>query len=195
MKNVHLINAKHAYAHSQGEYTDGMFECAKDFFLGKNYNVTESYTHGDYDIGEEVKKLDQADFIIAHTPFWWMGLPWSFKKYIDEVITEAHGVLYANDGRSRKDQGKLYGSGGLKPDVHYMLCMVMNAPTSVFDNPESLFEGASFDQALMQFHKTFQFLAMKKLPSFHANDVMKVPQFDEHRAQYEQHLKEVFKDF
>jgi len=192
MKKVHLINAKHPYAHSSGEYTNGLFIAAKDYFQSRSWQIETSFTHGDYNIQEEVEKLNSSDLIITHTPFWWMGLPWSLKKYIDEVLTEGHGILYTNDGRSRKDQGKLYGSGGLKHDTKYMLTMIMNAPASVFNNKNSLFEGASVDEVTIQFHKTFQFLGMMPAKTFTANDVMKEPQFENDKAQYLEHLSTLF---
>ena len=46
-------------------------------------------------------------------PGWWMGAPWTVKKYMDDVFTEGHGSLYASDGRTRSDASKKYGSGGL----------------------------------------------------------------------------------
>ncbi len=33
------------------------------------------------------------------------------KKYMDDVYTLGHGYLYANDGRTRQNQSKQYGTG------------------------------------------------------------------------------------
>ncbi|SPZ23372.1 Modulator of drug activity B [Providencia rettgeri] len=35
------------------------------------------------------------------------------KKYMDDVYTLGHGHLYANDGRTRQNPSKQYGTGGL----------------------------------------------------------------------------------
>ena len=49
-----------------------------------------------------------ANTVIYQMAGWWIGPPWIVKKYIDEVFTSGHGVLYANDGRSRNDSNKKY---------------------------------------------------------------------------------------
>ncbi|MGF1721374.1 NAD(P)H-dependent oxidoreductase [Vibrio kyushuensis] len=194
MNNILLINAKQPFGHSQGEYTNGLFEAAHDLFIQNGWNVESTTIEQGYDVEAELTKLDKADLIISHTPLWWMGLPWTFKKYMDDVFTAGHGILFQNDGRTRSDQGKLYGSGGIKTSTKYMLTMVMNAPESAFSDSEKdgLFEGADIDQAMMQFHKTFQFLGMKPATTFTANDVMKVPQFEKHKAEYLTHLCKEF---
>lgn len=194
MKSVHLINAKQPFGHSQGQYTNGLYETALELFTANKWQVESTIVEDGYDIDAEIAKLDKADLIICHTPLWWMGLPWTFKKYMDEVFTEGHGVLYSSDGRTRSNQGKLYGSGGLKQSTTYMLTMIMNAPASAFSDQEKqgLFEGADIDQAMIQFHKTFQFLGMKPAKTFMANDVMKVPQFEKHKAEYIAQLCEQF---
>lgn len=60
----------------------------------------------------KVQNFLWADVVIWQMPGWWMGAPWTVKKYIDDVFTEGHGTLYASDGRTRKDPSKKYGSGG-----------------------------------------------------------------------------------
>lgn len=62
---------------------------------------------------EEVQNFLWADVVIWQMPGWWMGAPWTVKKYMDDVFTEGHGSLYASDGRTRSDASKKYGSGGL----------------------------------------------------------------------------------
>ncbi len=163
MNKVLLINAKQKFGHSQGEYTNGLYEAARDLFVKNGWSVETTVIDQGYDCDEEVSKLDNADLIISHTPLWWMGVPWTFKKYMDDVFTPGHGVLYASDGRSRHDQGKLYGSGGLKTETRYMLTIIMNAPESAFSDEESegLFEGADIDTVMIQYHKTLQFMGMK----------------------------------
>lgn len=42
---------------------------------------------------------------------WWMELPW-IVSILTKFYTSGHGVLYANDGRSRNDSNKKYGLGG-----------------------------------------------------------------------------------
>ncbi len=77
----------------------------------------------DYDVKAEVQNFLWADVVIWQMPGWWMGAPWTVKKYIDDVFTEGHGTLYASDGRTRKDPSKKYGSGGLVQGKKYMLSL------------------------------------------------------------------------
>ena len=59
---------------------------------------------------------------------WWMGGPsWIVKKYIDEVFTSGHGVLYANDGRSQNDSNKNMVQAGLLQGKKYMLSLTWYA--------------------------------------------------------------------
>lgn len=55
---------------------------------------------------EEVQNFLWADVVIWQMPGWWMGAPWTVKKYMDDVFTEGHGSLYASDGRTRSDASK-----------------------------------------------------------------------------------------
>ncbi|MDV3444045.1 NAD(P)H-dependent oxidoreductase, partial [Pseudomonas otitidis] len=36
---------------------------------------------------EELQKFLWADVIVWQMPGWWMGAPWTVKRYIDEVFT------------------------------------------------------------------------------------------------------------
>ncbi|TBL27362.1 NADPH quinone reductase MdaB, partial [Klebsiella oxytoca] len=68
----------------------------------------------------EIEKFIWADTIIYQMPGWCMMMPWKVKKYMDEVYTYGHGKLYENDGRTRHDPRKHYGSGGLLQGKQYM---------------------------------------------------------------------------
>ena len=71
-----------------------------------------------------------------------MEPPWIVKKYIDEIFTSSHGVLYANDGRSRNDSNKKYMvQAGLLQGKKYMLSLTWNAPLEAFVEKDQLFEG------------------------------------------------------
>ncbi|EGM69840.1 modulator of drug activity B [Shewanella sp. HN-41] len=141
-----------------------------------------------YSIDEEVQKIANSDVIIFQMPGWWMGEPWTIKKYIDEVFTAGHGVLYASDGRSRTDTTKKYGSGGLLQGKKYMLSVTWNAPLEAFNEPEQFFNGVGVEGVYLHFHKANQFLGLSALPTFIANDVEKNPQIEKDMARYLQHL-------
>lgn len=126
-------------------------------------------------------------------PGWWMGEPWIVKKYIDDVFTAGHGVFYKNDGRSRDDASKKYGSSGLLKNKKYMLSLTWNAPIQAFDDENEFFNGAGVDGVYLHFHKAHEFLGMSALPTFIANDVIKNPQVQEYFTNYKAHLEKIFK--
>ena len=123
---------------------------------------------------------------------WWMGAPWTVKKYIDDVFTEGHGTLYASDGRTRKDPSKKYGSGGLVQGKKYMLSLTWNAPMEAFTEKDQFFHGVGVDGVYLPFHKANQFLGMEPLPTFIANDVIKMPDVPRYTEEYRKHLVEIF---
>ncbi|MNV82749.1 Modulator of drug activity B [compost metagenome] len=125
-------------------------------------------------------------------PGWWMGAPWTVKKYIDDIFTEGHGTLYASDGRSRADAAKKYGSGGLIHDKKYMLSLTWNAPMEAFTEQDQFFHGVGVDGVYLPFHKANQFLGMQSLETFIVNDVIKAPEVEAYMAQYREHLTQVF---
>lgn len=156
------------------------------------FDVQQTFIDGGYDVAEEVQKFLWADVIIWQMPGWWMGAPWTVKKYIDEVFTEGHGSLYANDGRTRSDASRRYGSGGLLHGKQYMISATWNAPQQAFDDPADFFEAKGVDAVYFPFHKANQFLGMTGLPTFLAVDVMKMPNVDADVKRYEAHLASVF---
>jgi len=139
-----------------------------------------------------VQKYLDSDVVIYQMPGWWMGEPWTVKRYIDEVFTEGHGSLYASDGRSRADASKKYGSGGLLQGKKYMLSLTWNAPLDAFTDPDQFFEGVGVDGLYLHFHKANQFLGMEALPTFICNDVIKMPDVPRDIARYRTHLSEIF---
>ena len=135
-------------------------------------------------------KIAQSDFIIYQMPAWWMGVPWIVKKYLDEVFTMGHGVLYASDGRSRSDPQLKYGSGGLLHGKKYMLSLTWNAPLEAFDDPAQFFGGVGVEGVYLAFHKANQFLGLEPIPTFIANDVEKNPQIEADLIRFTSHLTE-----
>ena len=116
------------FAHSNGELNDTLTDFSESHLKALGYTVQVTRTYSDYDIQAEIEKYLWADVVIYQMPGWWMGAPWTMKKYIDDIFTIGHGSLYASDGRSRSDASKIYGSGGLLQDKKYMLSLTWNAP-------------------------------------------------------------------
>lgn len=192
MKNILLINGAKTFAHSNGQLNDTLTQFAQEVLSGLGHQVQVTRADSEYDAKAEVEKFLWADTVIYQMPGWWMGAPWTVKKYIDDVFTEGHGSLYANDGRSRADASKKYGSGGLIHDKNYMLSLTWNAPMDAFNDAEQFFHGVGVDGVYLPFHKANQFLGMQTLPTFIVNDVIKAPEVEAYMAQYREHLTQVF---
>ena len=175
MKNVLIINGHQRYDEvAEGNLTRMYIDSASEFFDKNNFNIKHSVVESDYDAKEEVEKFVWADYILMQYPVYWMGVPWITKKYIDEVFSAGdHNGLYMNDGRSRIDVSKRYGSGGLMQDKKYMLSLTYNCPVSEFSAKDSFFDGLSLDEANIATHKTFQFCGAEPLETYSVHDIFK----------------------
>ncbi|ESH52312.1 NADPH specific quinone oxidoreductase (drug modulator) [Salmonella enterica subsp. enterica serovar Choleraesuis str. 0006] len=171
---------------------DTLTEVADGLLRDLGHQVKIVRADSDYDIKEEVQNFVWADVVIWQMPGWWMGAPWTVKKYMDDVFTEGHGTLYASDGRTRSDAAKKYGSGGLAQGKKYMLSLTWNAPMEAFTEKDQFSHGVGVDGVYLPFHKANQFLGMDALPTFIANDVIKMPDVPRYTAEYRKHLSEIF---
>ena len=192
MKKILLLNGGKQFAHSDGRYNATLHDAAVAFLDRAGCDVKTTFIDGGYDIEEEVQKFLWADVVIYQMPGWWMGAPWTVKKYLDEVFTAGHGSLYANDGRTRADASQKYGSGGLIQGKQYLLSLTWNAPQQAFDDPSDFFEAKGVDAVYFPFHKANQFLGMRALPTCLCTDVMKQPNIERDVVRYQRHLAEVF---
>ena len=175
MKNVLIINGHQKYNEvAEGNLTRSYVNSASEFFKKNNYNLKHSVVESNYNIKEEVEKFVWADYILIQYPVYWMGVPWITKKYIDEVFSAGdHNGLYINDGRSRDDKTKRYGSGGLMQGTKYMISLTYNCPTSEFSSKSGFFDGLSLDEANIATHKTFQFCGAEPLETYSVHDIFK----------------------
>lgn len=183
-----LINGGHCFAHSNGELNAFMHKIAKTTLERFGHEIKETNVTAGYDCEEEVEKYLWSDVVIYQNPGWWMGLPWSMKKYIDDVFTAGHGRIYRSDGRKQANPTRNYGTGGLLHGKKYMLSLTWNAPIEAFDLEDEFFEGKGVDGVYFAFHKCQQFVGFEKMDTFIINDVMKNPQIEEYEKAYEQHL-------
>lgn len=85
---------------------DTLTEVADGILRDLGHDVRVVRADSDYDVQTEVQNFVWADAVIWQMPGWWMGAPWTVKKYIDDVFTAGHGTLYASDGRTRSDATK-----------------------------------------------------------------------------------------
>jgi len=175
MKNVLIINGHQRYDEiAEGKLTQTFIDKAQDFFENNNFEVKHSVVESDYNIKEELEKFKWADYILFQYPVYWMGVPWLTKKYMDEIFSGGNNtVTFVNDGRSRSDSSKKYGSGGLMTNKKYMLSLTYNCPSSEFNNKDGFFDGLTLDEANVAVHKTFQFCGAKPLQTYAIHDIFK----------------------
>jgi len=195
MKNVLIINAHQFYeGFSEGRLNQAMVEVAKETLQSRNCEVSLTEIEKGYDIEEEIKKHLWADLIITQSPVFWFGTPWIYKKYIDEVFTTGlvQQSLLMDDGRTRKDPSRQYGTGGKMQGTKYMLSLTWNAPEEAFKNPDQyLFEGKSVDDAFIGNTSNYKFCGAEILPSFSCFNVVKAPSFEEDVRRYKQQLNQL----
>ncbi|MCP4703386.1 MAG: NAD(P)H-dependent oxidoreductase [candidate division Zixibacteria bacterium] len=195
MKKVLVINGHQAYkGFAEGKLNVTMADVIKDEMTAKGYEVKETYIEKGYDVNEEVEKHLWADIIFTQAPVYWFGAPWIYKKYIDEVFTT--GLVQQNmiidDGRTRTDPSKQYGTGGKMQGKKYMLSVTWNAPTDAFGNGDQiLFAGKTVDDVFVGNTTVYKFCGAEVLPSFSCHDVMKNADVPSDIERLKAHLKEI----
>lgn len=194
MKNVFIINAHEPWPFSEGKLNQSLVEKAKDSLEGKGYSVQVTTMQDDYNVDEEVEKHRWADTVIVQTPCNWMGVPWTFKKYMDAVYTTGmDGRLCTGDGRSRENAAKQYGSGGTLTGKKYMLSVTFNAPADAFNDPaQEFFGGRGVDDLFWPMHLNFKFFGMTPLETFACHDVLKNPDVENDFVRFDAHLDRLF---
>jgi len=196
MKKVLIINAHQRYeGFAEGKLNQTFQDVAKETLEAQGCEVKTTYIEKGYDVGEEVEKHDWADLVITQTPVYWFNTPWIYKKYIDEVFTTAmmQGKLLIDDGRTRSDLSKQYGTGGLSQGKKFFLVSTWNAPEEAFnDKNQVLMEGISPDEALVNISINYKFCGFEVLKGFASFDVMKNPQVESDIEKLKERLLELF---
>ncbi|MBF0182980.1 MAG: NAD(P)H-dependent oxidoreductase [Magnetococcales bacterium] len=194
MHKVLIINCHLPYPFSPGRLNASLVERMQAILQERGYEVRVTTIQEGYQVDEEVAKHHWADVVILQTPVNWMGLPWTGKKYIDEIYSA--GIMAgfcSSDGRSSADPKKNYGTGGSMAPRRYMLSLTYNAPAEAFDNPDEPFmAGKSVDDMFLPCHLNFRFIGMAPLPTFVCFDVMKAPTVEADFARLAAHLAQHF---
>lgn len=196
-RTVLLINAHLKYPNfSEGELNRSFHQKAKEFFIAHNFAVLETKVEGGYETQEEVEKHLQADIIILQTPINWFGAPWIYKKYVDEVFSSA-GIskkFLENDGRTREDPSRQYGTGGYLQGKKFMVSATWNAPKTSFDDPNQiLFEGRSTADFFIPITSNYRFCGVDIVPDYNCFGIYKDGGIVLTLEKYQQHLEEVLK--
>ena len=193
MKKALIINAHQEYPFAKGELNQEIAKRIAEHLKRVGYEIKTTTMKDDWDANEEVDKHTWADVVILQSPTNWMGLPWSFKKYMDEVYTAGmFGKMSQNDGRTEEAPKRNYGGGGLLQNTKYMLSLTFIAPEEAFDDSDDFFEGKSIDDLFFPQHMNFKFFGMKPLPTFACFDVMKNPNIESDFNRLQRHLEENF---
>lgn len=194
MKKVFVINAHEEYEFSKGTLNATLSTIATEHLEQAGYEVRLTTMKDAWEVDAEIEKHQWADAVLLQTPVNWMGVPWSFKKYMDFVYSFGmDGRLCAGDGRTRKDPSKQYGSGGTLSGKKYLMSLTLNAPRGSFGDPtQEFFEGRSLDDLFWPMHLNFRFFGMEPLPTFACFDVMKNPEVEADLEKYRAHLAEHF---
>lgn len=195
MKKVLIINAHQMYAgFSEGKLNQSFVDTAKKTLEADGCEVMITHIEKGYDIEEEISKHEWADLVITQTPVNWFNTPWMHKKYIDEVFTGGlvQGRIIKDDGRTREDPSKQYGTGGLSQGKQYMLSATWNAPEEAFnDISQVLFDGRSDDEALINLPLNYKFCGYDILDGFHSHDVVKTPMVESELARFAERLHQI----
>lgn len=197
MKHLHIINAHQYYQGiSEGKLTKTLAETTKTFCEDHGYTYSETIIEDGYDPAEEVEKYVKADYIVLHTPVYWFNTPWTHKKYVDEVFNTglALGKLLKDDGRTRKDPSKNYGTGGLMQGRKMTMVTSWNAPEEFSGNKNQyLLSGKTADDVLYNVGVNYRFCGYEVLPNFHCFNVIKDPQIEMYLREYRNHLEHIIK--
>ncbi|WP_209327410.1 NAD(P)H-dependent oxidoreductase [Pseudoalteromonas sp. PA2MD11] len=193
MKNVLILNAHHYYPFSEGKLNAALIEKADAFFKAKGYQTRVVNTQDEFDVETELENHQWADIVFLQSPINWMGMTWSFKKYMDEVYTAGMGgALCHGDGRHQDNPKANYGKGGTLTNTQYMMSLTLNAPAESFADAADFFEGKSVDDLVFPMHMNFKFFGMQAMPTFACYDVMKNADIDSDFARFEKHLNDNF---
>ena len=194
MPKAYVINAHHPSDFSKGTLNGSLVDMANRILQEKGYEVRSLDRVGDWDTATELENHHWADVILLQTPVNWMGVPWRFKQYMDDVYSAGMGGQLCNgDGRTRSDPGKQYGSGGTLVGKKYMISLTFNAPREAFDdNDQFLFQGKSVDDLFLPMHMNFRFFGMEALETFACYDVLKNPNVENDFQRFEAHIKKNF---
>ena len=193
MSNVLIINAHHYYPFSEGKLSAALVDKAAIQLAEKGHQTRVISIGETFDVEQELANHQWADIVLLQAPVNWMGVPWSFKKYMDEVYTAGmSGALCNGDGRTEDAPKSNYGTGGTLAGTKYMLSLTFNAPAESFNDKNDFFEGKSVDDLFFPMHMNFKFFGMAAMETFVCFDVMKNADMENDFKRFEAHLNQHF---
>ena len=144
MSNILIINGHQYYPFSEGKLNATLVDKAVSLLTQKGHETRVVTMQDEIDVEKELENHQWADVVIFQSPINWMGVTWSFKKYMDEVYTAGMGGALCNgDGRTAEEPKKYYGRGGTLTGTKYMMSVTFNAPEEAFNDPSEFFGGSN----------------------------------------------------
>lgn len=194
MSNILIINGHQYYPFSQGKLNGTLVDNAVNLLQAKGHSTrVVTMTEEAIDVEKELENHQWADIVILQTPINWMGVTWSFKKYMDEVYTAGMGgALCVGDGRSEDAPKKNYGRGGALTNTKYMMSLTFNAPEESFNDVTEFFDGKTIDDLMFPMHMNFKFFGMQPMETFACFDVMKNADVESDFKRFEAHINKHF---
>ena len=196
-KKVLLINTHLTYPNwTEGTLNNSFIQKAKDYFATKGIEVLETKVEDGYNPDDEVAKHLQADIVILQTPVNWFGAPWIYKKYVDEVFN--NGLISKkflnDDGRTREEPQKQYGTGGNMYGKKFMICATWNAPIEAFGNVNNkLLQGKTTSDVFLNISTNYRFCGFEILPDYNCFDIFKNENITEVLNKYPNYLEKILK--
>ena len=193
MSKVLIINAHQYYSFSEGKLNATLVDVASSILIEKGHEVKTVTMTDSIDVEAQLALHQWADVVLLQSPINWMGVPFSFKRYMDEVyIAGMGGAMCNGDGRNQDDPKSGYGTGGTLKDTKYMMSLTFNAPEESFNNSEEFFNGKSVDDLMFPMHMNFKFFGMTAMPTIACFDVMKNADIDTDLARFKAHISTHF---
>lgn len=193
MSNILIINGHHYYPFSEGKLNATLVEKAVHKLEEKGHQTRVVTISDHINVEQELENHQWADVVILQTPVNWMGVAWSFKKYMDDVYTAGMGgALCAGDGRDESAPKENYGMGGTLTNTKYMMSLTFNAPAEAFNDENEFFNGKSVDDLMFPMHMNFKFFGMKPMETFACFDVMKNADVESDFKRFEIHINKYF---
>ena len=110
MSKIFILNGHQPYDFAPGQLNAALVGLAERFFSQHGHEIRLTKVAGDYQVDEEIANHQWADIVLMQFPVNWMGVSWSFKKYMDEVYSAGMGGrLCKGDGRTAGEPKANYG--------------------------------------------------------------------------------------
>ena len=193
-RTVHIVDAHLIYPEwSEGSLTRALTARAVSHLRQQGHRVTVTTVEDSYDPEVEVQRHLDADLVVLQTPVNWFSAPWIYKRYVDEVFNAGlnNNTFMDDDGRTRSDPSRQYGTGGHMHGRGFLVSATWNAPVEAFDNPDGiLFGGNSVDDVYINLTASYKFVGYEILKSYSIYDIFHNDNLETEISDFARHLDE-----